>query len=149
MRSLIRTGGVNTSKEASSDGTDTITVVVKDKVPESAGYVFIVSAIGDIQGESVELDLTSKKLTSYRFKPDAAMRVAEDATSETQAETWLQADTTTWAELAVGELLCRPPVAADTWSDWRDFPEGDYLTNLWFLRDSAGDADATALVECN
>jgi len=132
------------------DGSGVLAVDLKDKTPESSGYVFIVSGIGDIQGEAVELDLTGKKLTSYRFKPSVDMRVAEDATNVTQAESWLQADPTTWAALANGPLLCRPPVdiSESPWSEWRDFPEGDYITNLWFLRDVAGAADATVMVEC-
>jgi hypothetical protein len=150
MRNQIRSGGAGLQREESSDGAFSGQVVIKDKVPESAGFVFIVSGIGDIEGESVELDLTGKKLTSYRFKPSVDMRVAEDATDVTEAETWLQADPTTWVALANGQLFCRPPidVSETEWSEWRDFPEGDYITNLWFLRDVAGAADATALVEC-
>ena len=116
----------------SSTGVLTGSIMISDKVPESVGYIYKASALNYSAG--VEVDLTGKSLTSYRFKPDVDMRVAEDASDQTEADTWLQVG----AVLANGQWLCRPVVLAGEWSDWRVFPEGNYLTNLYFSTDAAG-----------
>ena len=119
-------------------------VLVKDPLTTKTPFQFKVSGVGDAATEAVELDLTGKQLTRYRFKPDIAMRVVEDAANAAQAEDWLQVGV---FPLADGEFFCRAPVLIDTWSGWYYFSEGNYLTNLWFLRDAVGAPTATALVE--
>ena len=135
----IQPAGVKTST-----GEDAGLVLSADPATTKTPLQFKVSAVGDITTESVELDLTGKGLTRYRFKPDADMRVVEDAANLAQAESWLQVGV---FPLADGEFFCRAPTLADTWSDWYYFSDGNYLTNLWFLRDTAGTATAKALVE--
>jgi len=132
-----------------SSGNPVGAFILEDGVTTKTPYQFIVSGIGDIQGEAVELDLSGKGLTRYRFKPSVDMRVTEDAANVAQAEEWLQADPTTWAALAAGELFCRPPVdvSETPWSRWYYFTDGNEITNLWFLTDVASTATATALVE--
>lgn len=127
-------------------GETAVNTVVSDKATTAIARQFKVGTIGDITGETGTQDLTGLGITRYRIKPDAAIRVCEDAANVPQAEDWLQAEAS-WVALTVGEILCHAELA-DVWSEWRYFPEGYELSNLYFLRDSAGTATATVLVEC-
>lgn len=136
----VALGGAEASDNSQAGG-----LVLKDGVTQKITYIEKIGGIGHAAGTAVELDLTGLQKTRYRFKPSADMRVAEDAVNVTQAEDWLQVGVLI-GSVPVGPINFQGPVAADEWSEWRYFSEGNYLTNLWFSLDAAG-TGATAIVE--
>jgi hypothetical protein len=90
----------------------------------------------------------AEAVTRYRVHVEGAaadtyVKVVEDAVNEAQAEAWLTTATSSAsADVEYDIVRNSSPVAAtemgEMWSEWKEFPEGEYLSRLDFLGSAAG-----------
>lgn len=87
-------------------------------------------------------------VTRYRVHVEGAVedtyvKVVEDAVNQSQAGAWLTTATSSAsADVEYDIVRNSSPVSAtemgEMWSEWKEFPEGEYLSRLDFLGSAAG-----------
>jgi len=138
-------------RPANSGGVSATPVVITDAATTKIRHNRFIDSISATWPDNDTFSITwepSEAVSRYRVKVRGGaagdyVKVVEDAANEAQAGAWLTTATSS-ATVDVEYIIQETsnPVSATImgglWSEWQEFPEGDYLSRLDFLGSAAG-----------